>query len=152
MWVKSSKIYVFLLTALVVSAALMWGIQTLGPKADFKAFPRGEQLLDGIHHGLEPELAKLLFVLESFRDSHALVILDGTEYDINSTLAQARLYLQRNYQGETAETWIKTNLSSSPTGGETIILKFSDGRERPLSEVLLDKLRRLPPKKEGPAF
>ena len=141
---RAKKPFAFAMAGLVVSTALAYGIWNIGRTGSLKDIPRGEQLLEEIRHGFQPELAKLLFVLEHYRDSHAKVTYDGAEYDINAALGLARNYLRRNYHGEAAETWIKTHLTRSPDDNELITFKSPDGHQRLLADVLLEELRRLP--------
>jgi hypothetical protein len=134
----------FFVLTLPVLAFLGWGAWHVVETENLTRSPRAEQLLREIHHGLRPELAKLLFVVEHYRDSNFKVSYDGAEHPINSAVAQARAYLARNYHGERAEIWIKKYLFRSPTQGEVIVLKSPEGRERPLRDALLDDLRKLP--------
>lgn len=129
--------------ALPLAGLMGWGIWRLEGSGTFGGLSRPERLLEEIRHGVRPEFAKLLFVTEQYRNSNLRVVLDGNVYEIKSALARARAYLQRNYRGETAEAWINTHLYRSPLHGEVINLRFSDGRERPLRDVLLDDLRHL---------
>lgn len=144
---KSSKLFVFVLPLMAIVA---WGVCQWEGAGNLRGFSRAESLLQEIRHGLHPELAKILLITEYYRDSNLRVIFDGNEYHIRSALTLARSYLQRNYHGEAAETWIKRHLSRSPGRGEVIALKFPDGRKRPLSDVLLDDLHRLPMSRPGP--
>jgi len=134
----------FFVLTLPVLAFLGWGAWHVVETENLTRSPRAEQLLEEIRHGLRPELAKLLFVVERYRDSNFKVIYDGTEYHVNSAVAQVRSYLQRNYHSERAEVWIKKYLFLSPTHGEVIVLKSPEGRKRPLRDALLDDLRKLP--------
>lgn len=105
---------------------------------------RTERLLEEIRHGLRPEMAKLLFITERYRDSDFKVIFDGMEYRVNEMLSRARTYLARNYRGEPAERWIRTHLYRSSERGEVIYLKAPDGSRRPLRDVFLEELENLP--------
>lgn len=137
------RMKLFVLT-LPVLAFLGWGAWHVVETGNLTRSPRAEQLLEEIRHGLRPELAKLLFVVERYRDSNFKVIYDGAEHDMNSTIPSARVYVQRNYNGERAETWIKKYLYHSPTRDQVIVLKSPEGRERSLRDALLDDLRKLP--------
>jgi len=136
---KTAKVYASLLPILLACGFL--GVSIMPP---FKGFSRAERLLEEIRHGLHPEFAKILFVMESYRDSDFKVVLDGTQYQIRSAFGRAQSYLRRNYHGEVAEAWIKNHLYRSSQRGEVIYLKFPDGNQRPLRDVLLEDLRRLP--------
>jgi len=134
---KSTRLFVL---ALPLAGLLGWGIWCLEGTGTLGGLTRPERLLEEIRHGVRPEFAKLLFVTERYRDSDLKVILDGSMYNIKSSLARAQGYLQRNYRGEAAEDWINMHLYRSPLRGEIIYLRFSDGRERPLRDVLLEDL------------
>lgn len=131
---------VALLTAMLVLLPTL-GFWYLGRAGDPIPIHRPfEQFLLGSHR----ELSKLLLVVENLRYSNFKVIFDGTQYEINSVLLFARNYLRKNYNGEKAETWVKTYLYRSPHRGEVIYLKFPDGTRRPLRDVLLEELRDFP--------
>lgn len=130
--------------ALPLAGLVVWGIWRLEGSGTLGGLTRPELLMEEIRHGIQPEFAKLIFVTEHYRNSNLKVVLDGNVYEIKSALARALAYLQRNYRGEEAEAWINGHLYRSPLRGEVIYLRYPDGRERPLRDVLLDDLRHLP--------
>ena len=135
------KLYVLACPILALS---MWGIRHLVATPVSNEYSNAERFLQEIRHGLRPELAKILYVTERFRNKSFTVVYNRRGYDAPAAVAWARGYLQRNYRGEAAEGWIKKYLHRSPTEGEIIYLQFPGGNRLPLRDVLLDELDRIP--------
>jgi hypothetical protein len=138
---KKIPIVLFAATLVLVGLVGFHGLR-ISPSKTTDPNQRLERLLEEIHHGLQPELAKLLFITERYRHSDLMVIFDGSPRNMQSVVPWARAYIRRNYRGQLAESWVKNYLHHSPRSGHIITLRFPDGRERPLRDFLLDELRR----------
>lgn len=87
-----------------------------------------------------PELFRLVTVLDYFKDGDHQVIYDGLTLDAEWAWRQGRDYLAKNINELTdAETWIRTHAYQT-SQGNVISFKYPDGTERPMRDVLLEKL------------
>ncbi len=90
------------------------------------------------------ELSKLIYLMNRFRDSDLKVLYDGHDYTSDYAIGEAKKYIARNYHKENAEKWIKKHAYRAQSGGGDIIyLKYSDGKLRPLRDVLIEELEAL---------
>lgn len=93
----------------------------------------------------ETEMSKLFYLLDRFKEFDFRVIYDGTEYDAGWALREAKKYVTRHYnKKDRAADWIKQHSYRSPSGGQIIYLKLTNGRKRMvLRDLLLEELEAL---------
>ena len=91
-------------------------------------------------HRPRTEFSKLIYLLDRFRSTDFMIVFDGITYDAKFALKFAKKYLAQNYKKEKAESWIKIHAYRTPGAGRIILMKFADGRSRPLRDVLLEEL------------
>ena len=108
-------------------------------------FPASEDSLALKHylHGPRSELAKLLYLMDRFRTTEFAVVYNGNTYDAPTAVKFARQYLAKNYGQEKAENWIQAHAYRVNGSGPVILVKFTNGKPRPLRDVLLGELESL---------
>ena len=92
------------------------------------------------------ELAKLVFLLNRFKEAKSTVIYDSNSYTAQEASKLAKDFLMRNYHKETAEYWVK-NYCHKTKKGNVILLKGSDEDTKPALELALEELTMLEGKK-----
>jgi hypothetical protein len=112
----------------------------------FQIDPQNQILFARYLNASQPELGRLLYVLDLYRDKGYQVLYNGNSYGIAKAVGKTRESLYANYRGEKAEDWVKAHLYVSPEDGKVILMEFPDGSKRPLKDVFLRELRRLPRK------
>lgn len=107
--------------------------------------PNIEQTLAYKQYELRPksELSKLIFLIDLYRGSDALVVFDGIENTSSVALSYARKYIGDNYRKEAADDWIQKHAYRAPKSGQVIYMKFADGSVAPLRDILLEQLKRI---------
>jgi hypothetical protein len=90
--------------------------------------------------GPRSELAKLLFLINRFRDTEYKVIFNGNTYDANTAVKYARDFIYKRYRNEPAGRWVKIHAYRSDPGGKIIYLKDPEGAMRPVRDALLEEL------------
>ena len=93
--------------------------------------------------GPQSDLAKLLCLIDRFRDTDVQVIYQGHPYDASTAIQFARGYLARNYKNQKPDRWIKANVTLRGFDGRMPEFKFSTGKSRPVVDVLLEELNLL---------
>jgi len=106
------------------------------PLKETRAFRR---YVEGPHS----DLAKLLCLIDRFRDTDVQVIYQGHPYDARTAIEFARDYLARNYRKERPDRWIKANVTLRGFDGKMPEFKFSNGKTRVVVDVLLEELNLL---------
>ncbi len=105
---------------------------------------RQARLLNEIQEGNKQELAKLLYVMEIYRNKDVKIIFDGIEYDINHALTEAQRLITHYYKGQPAGDFVQTHLYRTPFQDQIIYMIMADGMRRPLRDVFLEELQNLP--------
>lgn len=88
------------------------------------------------------ELSKLLFLMNRFKESKALVLYNGYEYQAPEAMRLARNYLMKKYKKEEAAFWVKKYCYKT-NSGSVILLKAPDGKTRPALDVAVEELATL---------
>jgi len=90
------------------------------------------------------ELSKLIFLMDRFKGCPAEVIYNGSHYDSEFALKQAKSYMAKHYKNkQPAETWIRENAYRSNPGRQVILYQEPKGQPKPLRDVLLEELEEL---------
>ncbi len=106
-----------------------------------------EQQIQGLSgqdgQAANPELSKLMQVLDTYRNAEFTVIYDGREYSAEWSWRNGRYYLARNAADiRDAAAWIHEH--AYRTGeGNPIYFRYPDGSERLMRDVFLEKLAML---------
>lgn len=90
----------------------------------------------------QTELAKLIFLLNRFKESKVTVVYDSHSYPAPDAVKKAMNYLKRHYHKETAEYWIR-NYCHKTKSGKEILLKNSTAETRSALNFALDELKKL---------
>ena len=106
----------------------------------FQPNPRAMQQYD-----LRPvsELSKILYLLDLFQGTDIVIVYDGMEYNSKVALKYSREYVARHYKNQKAKDWILKNASKSLESMKPIYVKNAEGILKPLSEVLVEELKKL---------
>lgn len=90
------------------------------------------------------ELSKLIFLMDRFRGCPAEVIYDGSHYDSEFALKNAKAYIAKHYKNkQPAEIWVRENAYRSDPGRQVILYKEPNANPKPLRDVLLAELEAL---------
>ena len=90
------------------------------------------------------ELSKLIFLMDRFKGYPAEVIYNGSYYDSDFALKNAKAYMAAHYKKkQAAEEWIRENAYRSDPGREVILYKEPNRAPKPLRDVLLEQLEAL---------
>ena len=90
------------------------------------------------------ELSKLIFLMDRFKGCPAEVIYNGSHYDSDFALKNAKAYMAVHYKKkQAAEEWIRENAYRSDPGREVILYKEPNRAPKPLRDVLLEQLEAL---------
>ena len=87
------------------------------------------------------ELSKLIYLIDRFSEANATILYDGHQYRAALIAPLARLYLLKNYHGETARDWVRKRCYRSWRAGELIWGRVVYGQEfRPAHDILFEEL------------
>lgn len=92
--------------------------------------------------GPRNELAKLICVLDFFKNRKLKIVVDGHEYEAYSTLKGSKSDLMAGYRNEKADYFIREYFYRSDAG-DIMYLKFSNGELLPLRDFLLDQIAKI---------
>ena len=88
----------------------------------------------------DPELAKIMAVMDKYKTADLVVLYNGGEYKPAEFLTRSRAFLRRNFKaGNKAVTWITEHCYRSDEGN-IIYFKYPDGSARPIRDVFLEEL------------
>lgn len=98
--------------------------------------------MPGIRVG-DPELTRLIAVMEKYRQEPIEVVWEGNQSTPASFWIFAKDFLQRNYKlGDKPELWVQEHCYRT-SEGHIIYFKYSDGTTRPMRDVFLEELAAL---------
>lgn len=87
------------------------------------------------------ELSKLIYLIDRFSEANATILYDGHQYRAALIAPLARLYLMRNYRGESARDWVRKRCYRSWKSGELIWGRVLYGQNfRPAHDILFEEL------------
>ena len=89
------------------------------------------------------DLAKMICILNYFRDAPITVWYEGIEYTTQLAYPVGLVYLMTNYHNENPEQWAKKHCYRSLSGNNIILMKFQDGTSRPVRDVIIEKYHEL---------
>ena len=104
---------------------------------------RKQRLLDQVQHGSQKELAKIMYVLEIYKNRDLTVRYNDTEFNINVALETAHRLISSYYENQVAEDFIQAHLYRTDQN-KVIYINYADGSRRPLRDVFIEELGQLP--------
>ena len=75
---------------------------------------RKQRLLDQVQHGSQKELAKIMYVLEIYKNRDLTVRYNDTEFNINVALETAHRLISSYYENQVAEDFIQAHKFTNP--------------------------------------
>jgi len=89
------------------------------------------------------DLAKMVCILNYFRDAPIIVQYEGIEYTPQIAYPVGLVYLMTNYHNENPEQWARKHCYRTLSGNSVILMKFQDGSSRPIRDVIIEKYHEL---------
>jgi hypothetical protein len=127
--------------AVVLTALFFTGIAGAEPaETPLQASPAFKNYLNRP----KTELSKLVYLMDRFKGTDAVVIYEGRQYPYKEALPKAKGYLKEHYKDNApAEAWIAEHCYRSRQSNKIIHVKHPDGRMELLRDVLLTELKAL---------
>lgn len=134
----------FVMAGLIISASFVFcgkvpavsGAEVLPPIAESQAY---KDFLKKPGN----DLAKMICVLNYFRNAPVMVQYEGVDYLPQVAYPFGLVYLMTNYRNENPEEWVRKTSYRSLANNSIIYFKFKDGSYRPMRDVLIEKLKEL---------